>query len=50
MAVASFDGMRCSVEHKEVGTFAVDQVPDLNMPEGYKKSIAAYAELFDGGV
>jgi 8-oxo-dGTP pyrophosphatase MutT (NUDIX family) len=48
MTVASLDGMRCSLEHKEAEIFAIDQVPDLNMPEGYKGSIAAYAKLLDG--
>jgi 8-oxo-dGTP pyrophosphatase MutT (NUDIX family) len=35
-----------SHEHKEVGLFTEDEVVALRMPEGYKKSIAAwYAKL-----
>lgn len=33
-----------SHEHKEIGLFAEDEVPNLNMPEGYKRSIAAWFE------
>ncbi|MDX8037360.1 NUDIX domain-containing protein [Lentzea sp. BCCO 10_0856] len=29
-----------SHEHKEIGLFAVDEVPGLTMPEGYRRSIA----------
>lgn len=32
-----------SPEHKAVGLFALDEVPGLIMPEGYKRSIAAWA-------
>ncbi|MBZ4319942.1 NUDIX hydrolase [Streptomyces huiliensis] len=31
-----------SHEHKEVGLFAADEVPGLNMPDGYKRSIATW--------
>jgi ADP-ribose pyrophosphatase YjhB (NUDIX family) len=31
-----------SHEHKEVGLFAKHEVPALNMPEGYKRSIASW--------
>jgi ADP-ribose pyrophosphatase YjhB (NUDIX family) len=31
-----------SHEHKEIGLFAEHEVPTLNMPEGYKRSIAAW--------
>lgn len=33
-----------SDEHKEVGLFTAKEVPELNMPEGYKQSIAAWYE------
>ncbi|WP_269859577.1 NUDIX domain-containing protein [Streptomyces sp. RPT161] len=31
-----------SHEHKHIGLFAADEVRGLNMPEGYKHSIAAW--------
>jgi 8-oxo-dGTP pyrophosphatase MutT (NUDIX family) len=31
-----------SSEHKRAGLFALAQVPGLNMPDGYKRSIAAW--------
>jgi 8-oxo-dGTP pyrophosphatase MutT (NUDIX family) len=31
-----------SNEHKRVGLFAPDQVPELVMPEGYKRSVATW--------
>ena len=31
-----------SHEHKEIGLFAEHEVPTLNMPEGYKRSIATW--------
>lgn len=35
-----------SIEHKEIGLFSEDEVPTLNMPDGYKRSIATwYARL-----
>src|SRR5687768_4613299 len=33
-----------SHEHKEIGLFSEDEVPCLNMPEGYKRSIATWFE------
>ena len=45
MTVASFDGMRCSHEHKEAKLHAIEDAPALNMPVGYKKSIERYSEL-----
>ncbi len=33
---------RLSHEHKALGLFAPDQIPTLNMPDGYKRSLAAY--------
>ena len=32
-----------SHEHKELGVFTVDEVPELNMPDGYKQAIAAWS-------
>jgi hypothetical protein len=38
-----------SHEHKEVGLFAESEVPGLNMPAGYKRSIATwFAQLRSG--
>ncbi|WP_414167205.1 NUDIX hydrolase [Streptoverticillium reticulum] len=31
-----------SHEHKEIGLFTADEVPGLNMPDGYKRAIAAW--------
>ena len=31
--------IRLSHEHKELGFFPLEEIQDLNMPEGYKKSI-----------
>ncbi|WP_338932771.1 NUDIX hydrolase [Streptomyces netropsis] len=31
-----------SHEHKEIGLFAADEVPGLNMPDGYKRAIATW--------
>jgi hypothetical protein len=31
-----------SPEHKEVGLFSEDEVSGLNMPDGYKRSIATW--------
>ncbi|RSN19923.1 NUDIX hydrolase [Amycolatopsis sp. WAC 01416] len=31
-----------SHEHKRVGEFTTDEIPDLVMPDGYKRSIAAW--------
>ncbi|RKT08232.1 ADP-ribose pyrophosphatase YjhB (NUDIX family) [Streptomyces sp. 3211.6] len=33
-----------SHEHKQLGLFHRREVPDLNMPEGYKRAIAAWYE------
>jgi mutator protein MutT len=32
-----------SAEHQAVGLFKVDQVPDLNMPQGYRDSIIEWS-------
>ena len=38
-----------SAEHKEIGLFVESALPDLTMPDGYKRSIAAwYARLHAG--
>lgn len=31
-----------SHEHQEIGLFTEHEVPDLRMPEGYKRSIASW--------
>lgn len=31
-----------SHEHKSIGHFTADEVPDLNMPDGYKRAIATW--------
>src|SRR6516165_5040391 len=36
--------MRVSHEHKELRSFPPEEIAGLRMPDGYKKSIAAYAE------
>lgn len=45
MTVSSFDGMRCSHEHKEARPHAVEDAASLNMPIGYKKSIERYSRI-----
>jgi mutator protein MutT len=37
-----FSEVTHSPEHKAVGQFSPEEIPDLRMPEGYKKSIAAW--------
>ncbi|MFG3282038.1 NUDIX domain-containing protein [Streptomyces sp. NPDC048111] len=39
-----------SHEHKELALFTAAQVPALNMPDGYKRSIAAWLQLHAPGV
>lgn len=36
--------MRMSHEHKELRLFPLEEIAGLRMPDGYKQSIAAYAE------
>jgi 8-oxo-dGTP pyrophosphatase MutT (NUDIX family) len=36
-----------SAEHSRIGLFSRDQVPGLNMPQGYKDSIATWFDLLD---
>jgi len=38
-----------SAEHKRAGLFTRDEVPGLTMPDGYKRSIAAWFGRLDGG-
>jgi hypothetical protein len=40
MSIGSFDGFRRSNEHQEARVFAVHALRGLNMPSGYKTSIA----------
>jgi hypothetical protein len=37
-----------SNEHKRAGLFAAGQVPDLVMPDGYKRSIATWVARLRG--
>lgn len=48
MRVNTFEGCQYSNEHKEARVFPVHEVPELNMPSGYKTSIAAYWEMIRG--
>lgn len=50
MTVTSFDGMRCSTEHKEVRLHAVEDTASLDMPIGYKRSIEQYSRIVSGPV
>ncbi|WP_432096387.1 NUDIX hydrolase [Streptomyces sp. bgisy100] len=36
-----------SHEHKQLGMFTADEVPDLNMPDGYKQAVAAWCGRAD---
>jgi 8-oxo-dGTP pyrophosphatase MutT (NUDIX family) len=36
--------MRLSLEHKELRSFPLEEIAGLRMPDGYKRSIALYAE------
>jgi hypothetical protein len=33
-----------SHEHKEVGLFAIGDIPSLNMPQGYRNSVLNWAK------
>ncbi len=39
-----------SHEHKRLGLFTAEEVPALNMPDGYKQSVAAWYQLRDSAV
>ncbi|MFJ2405821.1 NUDIX domain-containing protein [Streptomyces xanthochromogenes] len=39
-----------SHEHKQLGLFTAEEVPALNMPDGYKQSIAAWYQLRDSAM
>jgi hypothetical protein len=41
--VLSTDPPLVSNEHKQAGLFAMSEIPDLVMPDGYKRSIAAWS-------
>lgn len=49
VSTPSLAGLRCSHEHKEARVFALDDVPALTMPEGYKRSIATYRAMLAAG-
>ena len=46
--VLSTDPPLVSNEHKQAGLFAIREIPDLVMPDGYKRSIAAWSTQLDG--
>ena len=48
LTVSSFDGLQCSNEHDEAQVFPVHEVHELNLPSGYKTSIATYWETIRG--
>ena len=37
-----------SAEHREIGEFTEEQVPDLVMPQGYKNSVATWFAILRG--
>lgn len=41
----NFDDIRLSHEHKEIGTFDVDRLDQINLPIGYQNTIRAALEL-----
>lgn len=41
----NFESLRVSNEHKALGSFAISEVAGLNMPDGYKRSIATWHKL-----
>ena len=43
--VASTTPPMISNEHKRAGLFTHDEVPDLNMPDGYKRSTMTWCRL-----
>ena len=47
--VLSTDPPVLSNEHKRAGLFALGQVPELIMPAGYKRSVAAWFAYLDDG-
>jgi 8-oxo-dGTP pyrophosphatase MutT (NUDIX family) len=47
--VLSADPPAVSSEHKQAGLFTPGEVPRLPMPDGYKRSIAAWLARPDGG-
>ena len=47
--VLSTDPPAISSEHKRAGLFTVGQVPELVMPDGYKRSVAAWFTRLGNG-
>jgi 8-oxo-dGTP pyrophosphatase MutT (NUDIX family) len=47
--VLSTDPPVVSNEHKQAGLFAPAEVPELAMPDGYKRSITTWFTRLDGG-
>lgn len=45
--VLSTDPPLVSNEHKQAGLFTMSEIPDLVMPDGYKRSIAAWSARLD---
>ncbi len=43
LKVPSLEGLLCSDEHKECRAFSLGEIDALNMPSGYKLSIARFA-------
>jgi 8-oxo-dGTP pyrophosphatase MutT (NUDIX family) len=46
--VLSTDPPLVSNEHKQAGLFTMSEIPDLVMPDGYKRSIAAWSARLGG--
>jgi 8-oxo-dGTP pyrophosphatase MutT (NUDIX family) len=46
--VLSTDPPLVSNEHQQAGLFAMSEIPDLVMPDGYKRSIAAWSARLGG--
>jgi hypothetical protein len=46
--VVSADPPVVSHEHKRAGLFGAGEVPGLVMPDGYKRSIAAWFDCLNG--
>jgi len=40
---AGVEALRLSAEHRRLGTFALDELDGLPMPEGYRRSVRAWA-------
>ena len=42
---AGVEALRLSAEHRRLGTFALDELDGLPMPEGYRRSVRAWAAI-----